>query len=147
MAKKKELIPDLKLEDLKQGQVYRSKKPKMIGVFGPLVDDRQIIHISQFKCNMGRIDHGYTPEFEEWCKQKSFPSRSLSSELDQIEFEQETKKNARNIEIIWDYSVQYDSPSVKDGKNYPVIPASKFIKWAATNVTEIMPKGKWAEAI
>lgn len=147
MSKKKEKVPDLKFEELKVGQVYRSKKPKMIGVFGQLVDDRQIIHISQFKCNMGHIDHGYTPEFEEWCQKNSARFCIKSSAFDQMQFELETSKQAKHIETIWDYSIQYDSPSVKDGKNYPTIPASKFIKWAAKNVTEIMPKGEWANKL
>lgn len=147
MPKVKEKIPSLTIEDLKSGQVYRSKRPKMIGMFGPLVDDRQIIHVSQFKCNMGHIDHGYTQEFEEWCQKNSARFCIKSSEIDQIQFEQETNKQAKNIETIWDYSIQYDSPSVKDGKNYPTISASKFIKWAEKNVTEIMPKGEWASTL
>lgn len=144
---KKEKVLDLTFEGLKVGQVYRSKKPKLIGIFDPLVDDRQILHISQSKCLVDTINHGYTPEFEQWTQQKSWPKRFTSSEIDQLEFEKETGKPARNIEIIWDYMVQYDSPSVKGGKNFPSIPASKFIKWAEKNVTNIMPVGIWANKL
>ena len=146
MGKKVEKLPDLKFEDLKVGQVYRSKKPKMIGLFAPLVDDRQILYISPHRRVVEHIDHGYTPEFEEWCK-KPGAYRHTFSELDQLTFEQETKKEAKNIEAVWDYTVQYDSPSIKNGKNYPSIPSSKFIKWTAKNVSDIMPKGEWANKL
>jgi len=44
--------------------------------------------------------------------------------------------------------VQYNSPSVKFGKKYPEITASKFIKWAAKNVTDILPEnGDWASSL
>lgn len=143
MAKTK--IPDLKFEDLKVGQVYRGKKPKLIGFFQPLVDDRQILYISEFKKAVGHIDHGYHKEFEEWCKPGS--NRYTYSELDQLDYESQTGKPARNIETIWDYMVQYESPSVKIGQKRPMITAQKFIKWAASNVTEILPKGEWAKTL
>lgn len=146
MAKTKEIIPDLKIEELKAGHTYRSKKPKLVGIFEPLVDDRQIVYISQFKCLIQTIDHGFTPEFEEWCKEKTFPSRFVSSELDQIEYEDKANKPCRNLEQVWDHVVQYDSPTVKRNSNYPKMSATKFIKWAATNVSEIMPKGEWAKS-
>lgn len=41
--------------------------------------------------------------------------------------------------------VQYDSPSVKTGKRYPVVTREKFIAWAARDVTDELPKGEWAE--
>lgn len=148
MAKKKEKIPDLTFEDLKVNQVYRSKKPRVVGLFHRMVDDREIIYISQHKTVVGHIDHGYTPEFDEWCKQKAFPTRFLTSEYDQLNFEAETNKSAKNIETLWDYLVQYNSPVVKNGSKYPSIPASKFIKWAAKNVTELMPPDKdWASTL
>jgi hypothetical protein len=146
MAKKKESVPNLVLTDLVVGQVYRGKRPKIYGLFERLVDDRQILHMSQHKCPCGFIDHGYTPEFEEWCKKPGM-YRHTFSESDQLTYELETGKNAKNIETVWDIMVQYDSPSVKDGKNFPSIPASKFLKWAASNVTSIMPKGEWASTI
>jgi hypothetical protein len=144
MSKQKETIPSLSFEDLKVGQVYRAKKPKMIGIFDPLVDDRQILYISQHKSPVDHIDHGYTLEYLEWCK-KTGNSSWPSSELTQCEYERETNKEAKRIETVWDYQVQYDSPSVKYGKKHPTIPAQKFLKWAAKNVTEIMPKGEWAK--
>lgn len=42
--------------------------------------------------------------------------------------------------------VQYDSPSVKDGHRYPSITATKFLKWADKDITELMPKGEWRYA-
>ena len=39
--------------------------------------------------------------------------------------------------------VQYDSPSVKDGRHYPKTSITKFLKWADADITEIMPKGEW----
>ena len=139
--------PDLKIEELKTGQVYRSKKPKLIGFFEPLVDDRQILHISQFRSVVDYIDHGYNPEFEEWCNKKQYSTRTSSSYTDQLDFEAETGKSHKNIECVWEHTIQYDSPSVKDGKNYPAISASKFIKWAEKNITEIMPKGEWRKSL
>ena len=142
---KKETIPSLKFEDLKKGQVYRGRNPRTIG-FGRMIDDREILYISQHKSTVGHIDHGYTPEFEEWCKNKLY--RSLFSESDQIEFEGETHKSAKNIETIMDYTVQYNSPAIKDGSKYPTISATKFLKWAAKNVTETMPEnGDWATTL
>lgn len=142
----KTIAPILKFEDLKKGQVYRSRKPKMVGPFRDLVDDRQILHISEFKCNMGHIDHGYTKEYDEWCAKKS-GLIFKSSENTMIEFENETNLSAKNIETIWDYAVQYDSPTVKNGKNYPRVTATKFLEWTEKNVTEIMPQGKWADKL
>ena len=147
MAVKEKPVP-LKFEDLKVYKTYRGKNPKMIGIFGPLVNDRQILYISEFRKVVDYIDHGYSPEFEEWCKQKTWPCRSISSNIDQLEYEQETGKEHRNIEAVWDYVVQYNSPSVKFGKKYPTIPASKFLKWAAKNVTDILPEnGDWASSL
>jgi len=42
----KEKVKSLTFEDLKVNQTYRGRNPKMIGIFGPLVDDRQILYIS-----------------------------------------------------------------------------------------------------
>ena len=39
--------------------------------------------------------------------------------------------------------VQYDSPTVADGRHYPKVSMEKFLKWAGRNVTAIMPKGEW----
>src|SRR6266849_4756633 len=32
--------------------------------------------------------------------------------------------------------VQYDSPTVSDGRSYPIISMEKFLKWAGRDVTE-----------
>lgn len=46
----------------------------------------------------------------------------------------------------WTTFVQYDSPSVRNGRNYPKITAQKFLKWADKDVTDLMPKGEWRYA-
>jgi hypothetical protein len=42
--------------------------------------------------------------------------------------------------------LQYDSPSVRNGRKYPKISVAKFLKWAEADITETMPKGKWRYA-
>lgn len=42
--------------------------------------------------------------------------------------------------------LQYDSPSVRQGRKYPKISIAKFLKWAEADITETMPKGKWRYA-
>ena len=58
--------------------------------------------------------------------------------------------NDRQIQHIgYDYNgeyVQYDSPAVKPGANYPKIPVEKFLKWAKEDISAKMPKGEWREA-
>ncbi len=39
--------------------------------------------------------------------------------------------------------VQYDSPSLPDGRHYPKVTMEAFLKWAALDVTELMPKDSW----
>ena len=39
----------MKFENLKIGKIYRGNKPKLIGIFFPQVDDRQILHITSTK--------------------------------------------------------------------------------------------------
>lgn len=149
MAKKiKKDANQLKFEDLKVRNVYRGKKPKFIGLFAREIDDRDIFHITQHKTVVAHIDHGFTPEYETWCKEKVWPTRYPHNLQDQAEYESKTDKPCKNIETIWDYMIQYDSPSIKNGKKYPSIAASKFLKWAAENVTEKMPvDGQWATSI
>lgn len=36
--------------------------------------------------------------------------------------------------------VQYDSPTVKDGRHYPKVPIDKFLKWAKEDITDQIPK-------
>lgn len=146
MAKQKVKVPDLKFEDLKVDNVYRSKRPRLLGNIFRQVDDRQIIYISERKSLIETIDHGFTPEFIEWC-QSPGEYRRTSSIDDQDKYEEENKKPCRNLEQVWDYMVQYDSPTVGRGRRYPTIPASKFLKWAGSDVTSKMPKGEWAIAL
>lgn len=129
---------------VKVGQVFEGKKPKAIGFIDQLYDDRQILYVSSAKTIVDNIDHGFTPEYLEWCKGGFL--RLSSSFIDQINYENETGKPCRNIEAVWDYVVQYDSPSVKHGKNYPKISLTKFLKWAGKEVTDLMPKGEWRKA-
>jgi len=127
----------MNFEDLKVGRVYSSKKPKVVGMFSRVYDDRQIVYISSSRSVVDHIDHGYTEDFKEWVSKHTL--RFLTSESDQIKFEVETERQAKNIETIWDYMVQYDSPTVKLGKKRPIIPAEKFLKWADKDITDLMP--------
>lgn len=129
---------------VKVGQIFEAKKPKAIGLFDPLYDDRQILYVSSSKTVVDHIDHGFNQEYLDWCKEHYL--RFITSEIDQIEYENETGKLAKNIEAVWDYKVQYDSPSVKPGKNYPTITLTKFLKWAGKDITDTMPKGEWRKA-
>lgn len=50
----------------------------------------------------------------------------------------------RSILFIGGGKVQYDSPSVKIGRNYPTVTVEKFLAWAARDVTDELPRGGWA---
>lgn len=39
--------------------------------------------------------------------------------------------------------VQYDGPSVAQGRKYPVVTMEKFLSWARADVTDLCPKGRW----
>lgn len=52
--------------------------------------------------------------------------------------------NDRSILHLGLSSVQYDSPTVKNGKRYPSIATEKFLEWAGEDVTEGYPDGDWA---
>lgn len=40
--------------------------------------------------------------------------------------------------------VQYDSPTVRNGRHYPRTRVEKFVKWAGRDVTDEMPEdGQW----
>lgn len=39
--------------------------------------------------------------------------------------------------------IQYDSPTVRNGKRYPKVSVAEFLKWAKSDVTDEMPKGEW----
>ena len=133
-------------EKLKVNQVWEAKKPKLINSgFFRYYNDRQILHISEYKTYFKPIDHGYTPEFVEWCS-KPVSYRHTTSNLSQTEYEKETDKPCKTMETVFDYSVQYDSPTVKNGKNYPSIPMKEFLAWAGREVSkDEIPEGDWRE--
>ncbi len=39
--------------------------------------------------------------------------------------------------------IQYDSPSLANGRRYPVVTREKFLQWALKDVTEEAPPGDW----
>ena len=87
----------------------------------------------------------YTKPYLDWIKLKSTPPTetlfiSPDSEIWQMRYEDETKLPC----IEYDYVVQYDSPKVERGKNYPKITLKKFLEWASHDVTDQLPKGEWA---
>ena len=137
-------MESLTLETLQLTHVYRGKKPKK-DVYG-LVDDRQVLHItgSQHPVKKGK-KVVYTKPYLDWIKLKSTPPTetlfiSPDSEIWQMRYEDETKLPC----IEYDYVVQYDSPKVERGKNYPKITLKKFLEWASHDVTDQIPKGEWA---
>ena len=50
----------------------------------------------------------------------------------------------RQVLYVTDTKVQYDSPTVRDGRKYPTIDHAKFTKWVGEDVTEGYPDG-WAQ--
>ena len=40
--------------------------------------------------------------------------------------------------------LQYDGPSVKNGRHFPRVSVEKFMKWADRDVTDFLPEGDWA---
>ena len=55
------------------------------------------------------------------------------------------KYDDRQIKWLSKFSVQYDSPSVKNGRKYPTVSREKFLSWAARDVTDELPAGDWAD--
>ncbi|WP_199721086.1 hypothetical protein [Neisseria weixii] len=51
--------------------------------------------------------------------------------------------NDRQVIYCDGITVQYDSPAVKPGQNYPKMPIEKFEKWAKEDVTDITPENAW----
>lgn len=39
--------------------------------------------------------------------------------------------------------IQYDSPTVRNGKHYPKVSIAQFLKWAKRDITAEMPKDEW----
>lgn len=130
-------------DDIKVNHVYSAKKPVRViaGFFSEYFNDRMVIYISAHKAYVKTIDHGYTPEFEEWCKNK--PLHWMSSEIDQMKYETLTGLSAKNYEVINDYIVQYDASNLKMGKRYPKMSMTEFLKWVGEDVTDQTPKGTW----
>lgn len=143
--KTKTTLPQLAKDDIKVGRCYSAKKPKRVILeFSELYDDKQVLYISPNKSHKEIVHIEYAPEFQEWVKKEIY--HSLTSEYSQMCFESEhPDKVARILTVEWDYNVQYDSPSVKNGKNYPMMPMKKFLAWVGKDVTELMPKGDWRE--
>lgn len=54
--------------------------------------------------------------------------------------------NDRQIVWVGLMEVQYDSPTVAHGRKYPKVSHEAFRRWAARDVTDLMPKGEWREA-
>ena len=48
-------------------------------------------------------------------------------------------------QIIWmnEEQVQYNGPAVAIGRNYPIIPMSRFLQWASHDVTDLLPGTEW----
>ena len=44
-----------------------------------------------------------------------------------------------------DGMLQYDGPAVANGRKYPRVSIEAFIKWAARDVTDELPKDEWAQ--
>ena len=54
--------------------------------------------------------------------------------------------NDRQILHVGLYSIQYDSPTIRDGRHYPTVLKDQFLKWAKNDVTDQMPTdGRWRE--
>lgn len=52
--------------------------------------------------------------------------------------------NDRQILRLFSTTVQYDSPSVANGRQYPTMTIEKFLEWADRDVTDELPAGEWA---
>lgn len=52
--------------------------------------------------------------------------------------------NDRTIKWIGHEEIQYDGPSVAIGRKYPKVSREKFLAWAASDVTDQLPKGEYA---
>ncbi|MEY2653412.1 MAG: hypothetical protein RLZZ524_439, partial [Pseudomonadota bacterium] len=39
--------------------------------------------------------------------------------------------------------VQYDSPTVRNGRRQPKVTMAQFLRWAKEDVTNLMPPGDW----
>ena len=55
----------------------------------------------------------------------------------------DTLLNDRMIMYLNQFSVQYDSPTVKDGRHYPTVTIEQFLKWAKDDVTPKLLPNYW----
>lgn len=55
--------------------------------------------------------------------------------------------NDRLIVYIGSEKLQYDSPSVKIGRNLPFIDIDLFLAWVGSDVTDLLKDGEWAKTI
>lgn len=53
--------------------------------------------------------------------------------------------NDRQVMRFNGETVQYDSPSVHNGRKYPCMSVEEFRKWASHDVTDILPPGEWQQ--
>ena len=50
----------------------------------------------------------------------------------------------RQVKYVSATQVQYDSPTVRNGRKYPTIDRAKFEAWSGSDVTDGYPEGDWA---
>lgn len=55
----------------------------------------------------------------------------------------QTYANDREVRWTDGFNVQYDSPSVSNGRHYPTVTIAKFREWAGRDVTDELPNGEW----
>mgnify|MGYP000129276497 CR=1 FL=1 len=51
----------------------------------------------------------------------------------------------RVVVYVTPTQVQYDSPTVRQGRKFPAVDRTKFETWVGTDVTEGYPLSGWAE--
>lgn len=51
--------------------------------------------------------------------------------------------NDRTVLWVGASEIQYDGPSVANGRKYPRVSREAFEKWAGEDVTDKLPKGKY----
>lgn len=56
--------------------------------------------------------------------------------------------NDRQIIHLGIDTVQYDSPTVRNGRHFPTVSMEKFLQWAERDITEVyqtIPLNKWRD--
>ena len=51
--------------------------------------------------------------------------------------------NDRQIKWLDASTLQYDSPSVAEGRHFPRVSIESFLEWASHDVTDELPPGDW----